>query len=165
VPTRSKDSDRPGGILTGRAPPTFIIHGLAHALAAARAAAAQGVRIRLMSAAGAGSYAGAAWFAAVIEEVRNRCPAAAVEAVLDCADSPGHALAALRQGIRLIRLTGHRRAVAAVADIAAQRGAAIDRRRGPALDLAGKKDPESACIRHLSAAGPARKPAGPHIAN
>jgi len=165
VPTRNKVPDGRGGILAGRAPPTFIVHGLAHALAAARAADAAGVAVRLLSAEGAGGYAGAGWFAALVTEVRARCPDARIEATLDCADAPGHALAALRQGVRLVRLAGNRRAVAAVAGIAAQTGAAIDRRRGPALDLAGEKDPDGACARHLSTGSRARRGAGPHIAN
>ncbi|MGE3933905.1 MAG: hypothetical protein AB7F67_11655 [Rhodospirillaceae bacterium] len=165
VQQRSKAPDGRAGILAGRAPPTFIVHGLAHALAAARAAAAAGVAVRLMSAAGAGGYAGAAWFAALVDEVRRRCPEARIEATLDCADAPGHALAALRQGVRLVGLRGNRRAVAAVADIAGRLGGAIDRRRGAALDLAHEKDPDSACVRHLSTGRRARGRGGPHIAN
>lgn len=165
MPRRSKVAGGRAGILAGRAPPTFIVHGLAHALAAARAAAAAGVPARLMSADGAGGYAGAAWFAALIEEVRRRCPEARIEATLDCADAPGHALAALRQGVRLVGLRGNRRAVAAVADIAGQMGGAIDRRRGPAIDLGHEKDLESACARHLSTGRRAPGRGGPHIAN
>jgi hypothetical protein len=55
--------------------------------------------------------------------------------VLDCADSPGHALAALRAGMRLLVLDPACPAFAAVAGAAAELGAEVWPTRPPALDL------------------------------
>lgn len=55
--------------------------------------------------------------------------------VLDCGDAPGHALAALRAGVKRIRLRGPSDVLARVADIAGQYGAVLDDDDEPALDL------------------------------
>ncbi len=47
-------------------PRAIVIHGLGHARAALAAAAALDVPVTLLSATGAASYAGAAWFQQVI---------------------------------------------------------------------------------------------------
>lgn len=128
------------------APPrAIIIHGLAHARIAAAEARALGVAVRLRSADGAGAFAGAAWFREIAATVRAEFPDVDIEASLDCADFAGHALAALRQGIELVRFRGPKRVREKVAAIAEARGAALDTDRRKALDLFDEPAPEAAC--------------------
>ncbi len=122
-----------------------VVHGLADAEAALGAAAALGVPVRLRSAPGAAAYAGAAWFQAAVAAARARAPAADAEAALDCGDRAGLALAALRQGLPLVRFTGARATAVKLAAIAARRGASLDTLRGPVLDLLDRPDAAAAC--------------------
>jgi hypothetical protein len=79
--------------------PAIVVHGLADA----RAALARGRPVTLVSAPGAGLYAGCLWWRALIARVGDEYPDVPMIDVLDCADSTGQALAALRVGvIRLI---------------------------------------------------------------
>jgi hypothetical protein len=138
--------------------PIIVIHSAAHACAAAAAAAALNRPVLLRSAADAAGYAGAAWFDEVIKLARTRHPAADIVASLDCGDAPGFALAALRQGVDMVRLRARPAVVAKVAAIARRAGAALDEQRGPALDLLDERDAESACRRWLSGAPPRGSP-------
>jgi hypothetical protein len=123
----------------------IVVHNAAHARAAAAAAAAAGRPVLLRSAEGAAGYAGALWFQEVIKLAQAAHPQADIAASLDCGDAPGHALGALRQGIKLVRLRTRRAVVAKVAAIARQMGAAIDEAPGPALDLLNEDDAGAAC--------------------
>jgi len=115
---------------TGKA---ITIHSLRHARAAAAAAAETGKPLLLVSAPAAAAYAGPAWFGAVARQVADEFPDAEITAILDCGDRPGHALAALRHGLKAIRYDGPGHA--AVADIAEQHDASVLRKRPRALDL------------------------------
>ena len=129
-----------------------MVHSLAGARAAARAAAELGVAVELWSAPGAAAYAGAGWFKAVLEATRAAEPAAPISAVLDCAELPGLALGALRIGLEVVCFTGPARVAAKLADIAAQQGARLVRRRPVrALDLRHAADPAAACRAWLAA--------------
>jgi len=75
-------------------PPAVIIHGLVHA----SVALAPGLPVTLLSARGAGLYAGCAWWHTMVNEARRRHPSMPVIDMLDCADGPGRAMAALRMG-------------------------------------------------------------------
>jgi hypothetical protein len=136
--------------------PIIVIHCAEHARAAAAAAAALRRPVLLRSAEGAAGYAGAAWFQEVVKLARAEYPAADIEASLDCGDAPGHALAALRQGLERVRLSVRPLVRAKVAAIARKSGAALDDARGPVLDLLNADDPEAACRRWL--ANPQRTP-------
>jgi hypothetical protein len=117
-----------------------VVHSLAHA----RAAAAIGRPVTLLSAVGAASFAGSAWWRALVERALTAYPATPIEDVLDCADAPGLALAALAGGQRLIRLESGpawalvaARAAACGAYVLAERPAALDMARlGDAGDIA-----------------------------
>lgn len=125
-------------------PPAVVFHGLADAKAALGAAAALGVPVTLLSAPGAASYAGPGWFRAVVEQAKAAYPEAEVTALLDCSDRPGHALAALREGVTAIRFSG--RTAGKIEDIAAEYGARVMRDRPEALDLHEVSgDPVAAC--------------------
>jgi hypothetical protein len=61
-------------------------------------------------------------------------------------------LAALRHGLKRVRFDGPDAVAARLADIAAQRGAAIERGAlEPALDLIDRDDPEALCRAFLAA--------------
>lgn len=111
----------------------ITIHSLRHARAAAAAASETGKPLLLLSAPFAAAYTGPGWFGAVARQVSDEFPDARVTAALDCGDRPGHALAALRHGLKTIRYDGP--ANAAVTDIARRNRATVLRDRPPALDL------------------------------
>ena len=133
-----------------KAPRPIIVHGLAHARAAAAAADALGVPVRIRSAPGAGGYGGAGWFLEMIAIVRAEYPHARIEASLDCADAPGHAMAALRRGAGMIRFRGTKTTNETIAQLAAAHGAALDKARARPLDLFGIGDPATACRNWLA---------------
>ncbi len=115
-------------------PPVVTVHGLAGAKAALAAAGPRGVL--LLSALGAGGFAGPAWFLEVVVQAAAAHPGVTHLAALDCADAPGTALAALRAGVRLVVLDGACPAFAAVRAAAAECGAQVLPARPPSLDLA-----------------------------
>lgn len=116
--------------------PAVVVHGAAQTIAALGHAGPRGVR--LLSAPGAAGAMGADWFLALVRQaaatLADPPPHAAV---LDCADAPGHALAALRAGLRVLVLDPRCPAFAAVEGAALEVGAILLARRPPALDLAG----------------------------
>jgi acyl-CoA reductase-like NAD-dependent aldehyde dehydrogenase len=104
-----------------------------------------------VSAAGAGAYAGAPWFAGIVAFAAAEAPGCNVSSVLDCGDQPGTVLAALRAGIRRVRFTGAEETAARLAEIAAHTGATIEGpAETPALDLLDARDPETACRSYLA---------------
>jgi len=128
----------------------IIIHSLADARAALAAAQALNVPVTLVSAEGAGGYAGASWFKALIDAAAAEFPAVALTAVLDCADEPGTALNALRHGIKRLRFTGAAAPRRRLKDIAHELGAEIEMGTAPeALDLLDQRDPEKAVRAYL----------------
>ena len=126
-----------------------VAHDFAQARAACRAASAAGAAVEIRSAPGAAGTIGPAWFAALVSELRAEFPGLDLTGVLDCGDAPGHALAALRQGIGHIRFIGRGRAHARLASIAEASGAVLAGPARNALDLAGESDPDAACRARL----------------
>jgi acyl-CoA reductase-like NAD-dependent aldehyde dehydrogenase len=109
---------------------------LPHAVAALSAAAATGRPVVIASAPDAGVYAGAGWFGAVLRTARDAVPGAEFDALLDCGDDAGAAMAAIRAGIPAVVFIGHADVAQRLADIARQAGARlITERPQPALDL------------------------------
>jgi hypothetical protein len=113
--------------------PAVVVHGLDHARAALR----PGRAITLLSAPGAARFAGCLWWRGLIGQARAEFPGVPATDVLDCADSPGSAMAALRVGQGCLVLDPACPAFAAVAAAAATLGAVVLPTRPPALDLAG----------------------------
>jgi hypothetical protein len=103
-----------------------VVHSLDQARAAIDAAAALDLPVTLLSGPGAAGYAGPGWFLEIIRLARAAHPEVDVTAILDCADQPGRALGALRQGAKILRLGGNARARKRVAAIAAAMGARLD---------------------------------------
>jgi hypothetical protein len=112
--------------------PSVVVHGLSHASAALR----PGFPVVLLSAHAAAGYAGCLWWRELIAAARALHPATPALDILDCGAAPGHAMAALRVGQRLLLLDPACPAFAAVADAAATWGAHVLANRPPALDLA-----------------------------
>lgn len=129
----------------------IIIHELAHARAALAAAAERDVAVELWSAPGAGIYAGAGWFDAVLRAAGNQAPSAVFIGVLDCDDRADLAQAALRQGLQHVCFRGSKAVAARLADIARRADATLHRRRPRALDLLYTTDPLAACRALLAA--------------
>lgn len=121
------------------------VHSAADACAALRAAASLNLPVTLISAPAASGYAGAGYFAALIAVARAEVPNAAVTAVLDCGEAPGHVLGALRQGLKSVRFCGDCDTAAKLAAIARAQDASLIADDTPALDLARVADPEAAC--------------------
>lgn len=89
---------------------TTRIRGLEDGRAALAAAKARGARVTLASIPDGALSAGSQWFAALTAELAAEFPDTLAQAVLDCGDSPGAALGALRSGIRVISYNGPDRA-------------------------------------------------------
>jgi len=107
-------------------PPAIVVHSLADAVAAL----APGLPVTVLSAPGAGIFAGAGWWRALVAAARATHPATVCVDVLDCADAPGMAMAAIRAGQALLVLDPACPAFARVAALATVLPA-----RPPALDL------------------------------
>ncbi|HXP75626.1 MAG TPA: hypothetical protein VN823_15895 [Stellaceae bacterium] len=127
----------------------IIVHSLADARAALAAASALGLPVTLASAPGAGTYAGPHWFLALVAEAAREHPGVAVDAVIDCADEAGTALAALRAGCKRVHFTGRADTREKLGEIAAALGAEIEGGDRDALDLLDQRDPEAACRAYL----------------
>jgi len=117
--------------------PAVIVHGLPNA----RLAMAPGRPVTLLSAEGAASYAGVGWWQALLGLARAEHPNTPMQPILDCGDSPGHALEALRAHQTVMVLRAEDRIWTDIAERAARQGATLLREPPPALDLA---DPQAA---------------------
>jgi fructose/tagatose bisphosphate aldolase len=126
----------------------FTIHSLAHLRAALTAGAASGRPVVALSAAGASAFAGAAWFAALVEQARAEFPDVDLTAILDCGDRAGDVPAALKLGLSHIIFTGHAGAAERLRDIAAQAGATVIAARPPSCDLLNARAPLRAARIH-----------------
>ena len=108
--------------MTQPAPPVIVVHSLAHAQGALRAAARAGRLVMLLSAPDAGVYAGPGWFRALVEVAHRAVPQAQFRAMLDCGDAAGAALAAIRAQVEGVIFTGRVDVSRRLADIAGQAG-------------------------------------------
>lgn len=84
------------------AAPAVVVHSTAQAAAALAAAGPAGVL--LLSAPSASASLGTAWFRALVLAAAASHPGVRWQAALDCGAAPGHVLAALRGGLRLLVL-------------------------------------------------------------
>jgi hypothetical protein len=123
-------------------PPAVIVHGLDMA----RAATASGRPVTLLSAEGAGAYAGVGWWQALVEATRLACPHTAITDILDCGFAPGRALEALRAGQRTLVLRADPRVWADISERTITLGGVLLAEAPPALDLS-----EPGARRHLHA--------------
>ena len=130
----ANDTDNETGTEDIPLPPAIVFHSLAQAEAALVVAGELDVAVTLLSAPSAAGYAGPGWFRSVVEQARAAHPDADFTAVLDCGEFSGLALAALRDGVAVIRFSGD--TGAKIADIAGQYGARVIAERPETLDLA-----------------------------
>jgi hypothetical protein len=112
-----------------------VARGAAEAAAALRLAG--DVPVLLLSAPSAAGSLGPRGWRALVEAARAAAPDAALQDALCCGDLPGHALAALRSGCRMLVLDPACPAFAALRNAAAELGAVLLPERPPALDLHG----------------------------
>jgi hypothetical protein len=124
-----------------REPVCFTVHSLAHVRAALEAGRDSGRPVVILSAAGAGAFAGAEWFLGLIRQAEAAFPDMAFAAILDCGDRGGDVLAALKAGAHQIVFTGHPDAARRLRAIAAETGAEILDMRPSAIDLLNATDP------------------------
>ncbi len=118
------------------AKPVIVVHTIAHALGALKAAARAGRPIVLVSAPEAGIYAGPGWFRGLIAAARATAPDARCAAMLDCGEEAGAALAAIRARVEGVVFTGSAEIARRLADIAGQAGVGFATERpAAALDL------------------------------
>lgn len=123
-----------------------VVHSSEHASAAVDAAATLNVPVTLASAPAAGCYGGTAWFKSIVDQAVARHPETQVDAIVDCGDEPGTALAALRVGLKRVRCAGTPAALDRLRAIAAAHRATIeDDTPGAALDLLDARDAARAC--------------------
>jgi acyl-CoA reductase-like NAD-dependent aldehyde dehydrogenase len=116
--------------------PVIIVHSLAHATAALKAAGRAGRAVVLASAPGAGSYVGPGWFRELVAAAREAVPEAGFSSLLDCGDNRGAALAAIRSEVEGVVFTGRADVARRLADIASQHAVRlVTERPAPALDL------------------------------
>ena len=86
-------------------PRAVRVHGIDDARVACEVARATSAALVLWSPPYGAAQMGPLWFQQMVSLIEEEFPDLSVEAVLDCGDAPGHALAALRQGVALIALT------------------------------------------------------------
>lgn len=110
-------------------PRAVIVHGAEEV--GAVLALAGNRRVALLSARGAAGYIGIAGFRAILD-AHHAFPLG----ILDAADAPGHALAALKAGFATVVLSPEVPAFPAIGRIAAELGATLLDAAPPALDLA-----------------------------
>ena len=136
----------------------IVVHSLAEARVAAGEAAALNVPVTLISATAAAGYLGPGWFEQMIAAVADEFPGVALTAILDCGETAGPAMAALRwiarPGRRKVTLlfggdaeTARKLAdMAEVADIVL-----LQEFTGKRLELRAAADPAAACRDFLRA--------------
>jgi hypothetical protein len=126
-------------------PPAIIIQGIGDLRAALEAASSLNRALTVLSIPGAASSAGAPWFHALIRAGSAEFAQVPLTAILDCADQPGHALAALRTGCRDLLLLESVPAWPRVRAIAEAAGARLHTAPGPTFNPRFFRDPIGAC--------------------
>ncbi len=114
-----------GALATTAAPPIFIVHDLACARAALRAARAAGGPIVLRSPPGAIHAHGLGFLIALFDETRRAEPDVPHETVIDCDDDAARAHRSLALGQRQVAFRGHPAAKRRLDSVAGQLGATV----------------------------------------
>ena len=112
-----------GGALMPR--PVVLIRDWSSTEAALQAARSSGTSPILVTPEAAASFLGAGYFGALQARAKQEFPDVDFELIVDCGDAPGHALACLRAGVKLISMEPFNDKIA---DIARQMGAELVRR-------------------------------------
>ena len=132
----------------------IIIHGIKHACFACKIAddinPEANLVLELWSDKNGAASLGPAWFKSIIELVNKDFPELKIIGVLDCGDAAGHALAALRQGIRCIYTSTRPSVAMKIKMIADETHAIVRTRRPPMLNLIEQRDPCKSLRKFLS---------------
>ena len=128
----------------------IVVHSREQATAALCAAAETGAAVTLLSPPAAALSQGAAVFRAMVEAARAGFPGVDAEAVLDCADSPGAAMNALRHGITAVRLAASPDIVRKINDMTAPSDSVSEAGYTDVLDLLNADDALAACRKWLN---------------
>lgn len=122
----------------------MIVRGIDDARLVCRAAQARNVAVSLWSPPFGAAQMGPLWFQRMGALIAEEFPDLAVETILDCGDAPGHALAALRQGVGAIALTARPAIRRKIEALARQSGTRLVRRPTRMFDPgAAGNDPDS----------------------
>ena len=113
--------------IMGSIRPVILVRDWRSTEAALQGARANGTSPVLITPEGAASTHGAGYLGALQERAEKEFPDVAFELIVDCGDAPGHALACLRAGVKVISMEPPN---PKVADIARQMGAELVRRPG-----------------------------------
>ncbi len=112
--------------------PAVIVHGATDATVAL----APGLAVTLLSAPGAGAFAGCLWWRQIVAIARANHPETDAIDILDCADASGMAMGALRAGVCRLVLWPSAPGWRSVLAIARQQGGFVLARAPAALDMA-----------------------------
>ena len=82
--------------------PVIVVRDWRQTEAVLQVARADGTSPILVTPEGAASFYGAGYLGALQDRARREFPDVAFELIVDCGDAPGHALACLRSGVKLI---------------------------------------------------------------
>ena len=122
----------------------MIVRGIEDARLVCRAADGRNIPVTLWSPPFGAAQMGPLWFQRMGALIAEEFPGLAVEMVLDCGDTPGHALAALRQGIGAIALTARPAIRRKIEALAKKGGTRVVRRPARIFDPeAIANDPDS----------------------
>ena len=105
--------------------PVILVRDWRQTEAALQAARADGTSPILITPEAAASFYGAGYLGALQERAETEFRDVAFKLIVDCGDAPGHALACLRAGVKLISMEPFNEKIA---DIARQMGAELVRR-------------------------------------
>ena len=137
--------------------PTFVVHSLRQALAAAEAATATGRPLDLLTPESGLSIQGPLFWAEVQKRLSATAAAEAVMLWVDAEDTPALALAALRCGLGRLIFEGPEEVATKLEAIVTAAGGLLLRERPKAQDLLEEPDPASAVAARLRLT-PAGKP-------
>ncbi len=84
-----------------------------------------GQRAILISPSAAAGWQGIGWWRALTDLLRSENPDQDFDCVLDCGTAPGHAMEALRVGIKMVRLDASPETLRAVGEIATALGGKV----------------------------------------
>ena len=122
-----------------------IVADLRRARTALREAAAAGATLELWSPPDGARSLGVGYWAALDRAVAQTAEPGRAATVLDCADAPGFALAAFREGLRTVHVAARADVRDKLASVAERYGAALHPGPPPALDLRDRLDPAASC--------------------
>lgn len=137
----------------------ILVRNLPDGLVAVAAAADLRVGVDLVTLPGAGAFAGAGWAAALHRRLQAAAPDVSVRLWIDVGDDLGHALAALRSGLRYLIFTGRPPASDTLAALAGAHGATVLSERPEAVLI--RRRGRLPAYRHYLTGGAAESTATP----